>query len=388
MLKHNLESDPAEDYELVQVISEDKGRQAWKVLLDFEGKSKMGSNIRNAMDTSQLPVRLTPLHHWCAGMIYHGLSAHRFTQAEFTRGLPGTPSYVHCDCRAIDRRAAALSPWAQSATGAGQGTTSPWIQAGLDATAVTGLCTQSFRHSLLWERLPGPLPGWTWSGFGLHLLSSATLLPVSWDSCCGHHPKQLWLKRHSGTRKGAQRCPAAFVQSVHPVPLLSWLSFCYVRYCQLMLALVPLLQSWWSQVTPTCSTPWTAMWTSISSCGKKLRSMRRWKWGAGAVWHSLELPNGGAGATGPAKLQCEGDNRSGATGLELYLCYHPVLQNASRWMFQYSTWKRFEAEMQSEHLIDLQPAMFLLALAPVYGQTDTDLRDSTDWNFFLFCTLA
>lgn len=44
--------------------------------------------------------------------------------------------------------------------------------------------------------------------------------------------------------------------------------------------------------------------------------------------------------------------------------------------------------MQSEHLTDLQPVMFLLALAPVYGQTDTDLRDSTDWNFFLFCTLA
>ena len=26
MLKHNLDSDPAEEYELVQVISEDKGR--------------------------------------------------------------------------------------------------------------------------------------------------------------------------------------------------------------------------------------------------------------------------------------------------------------------------------------------------------------------------
>lgn len=178
MLKHNLESDPAEDYELVQVISEDKGREAWKVLLDFEGKTKMWSNVRNATDTSQLPVRLTPLDHWCAGMIYLGLSAHRFTQAEFTRGLPGTPSYVHCDCRAIDRRAAALPPWAQSATGAGQGTTSPQIRAGLDATTVTGLCKQSFRHSLLWERLPRPLPGWKWSGFGLHLLSSATLLPL------------------------------------------------------------------------------------------------------------------------------------------------------------------------------------------------------------------
>jgi len=28
MLKHNLESDAAEDYELVQVISKDKGREA------------------------------------------------------------------------------------------------------------------------------------------------------------------------------------------------------------------------------------------------------------------------------------------------------------------------------------------------------------------------
>jgi hypothetical protein len=28
MSKHNLESDPAEEYELVQVISEDKGRRA------------------------------------------------------------------------------------------------------------------------------------------------------------------------------------------------------------------------------------------------------------------------------------------------------------------------------------------------------------------------
>lgn len=27
MLKHNLDSDPAEEYELVQVISEDKGRR-------------------------------------------------------------------------------------------------------------------------------------------------------------------------------------------------------------------------------------------------------------------------------------------------------------------------------------------------------------------------
>lgn len=198
MLKHNLESDPAEDYELVQVISEDKGREAWKVLLDFEGKSKMWSNVRNATDTSQLPVRLTPLHHWCAGMISHGLSAHRFTQAEFTRRLPGTPSYVHCDCRAIDRRAAALPPWAQSATGAGQGTTSPRIRAGLDATTVTGLCKQSFRHSLLWERLPGPLPGWTWSGFGLHLLSSATLPPCFVGQL-------LWAPPEAALTEAAQR---------------------------------------------------------------------------------------------------------------------------------------------------------------------------------------
>ena len=30
MLKHNLDSDPAEEYELVQVISEDKGRHVFR----------------------------------------------------------------------------------------------------------------------------------------------------------------------------------------------------------------------------------------------------------------------------------------------------------------------------------------------------------------------
>jgi len=33
MSKHNLESDAAEEYELVQVISEDKGREAELLLL-------------------------------------------------------------------------------------------------------------------------------------------------------------------------------------------------------------------------------------------------------------------------------------------------------------------------------------------------------------------
>lgn len=54
-------------------------------------------------------------------------------------------------------------------------------------------------------------------------------------------------------------------------------------------------------------------------------------------------------------------------------------------MYQYSTLKIFEAEMQSEHLVDLQPEMCLSSLAAGYGQTDTDLRDNTDWNiFFVF----
>lgn len=37
MLKHNLESDAAEEYELVQVISEDKGREAelWCCLKNY-----------------------------------------------------------------------------------------------------------------------------------------------------------------------------------------------------------------------------------------------------------------------------------------------------------------------------------------------------------------
>lgn len=34
MSKHNLESDAAEEYELVQVISEDKGREAELLLLE------------------------------------------------------------------------------------------------------------------------------------------------------------------------------------------------------------------------------------------------------------------------------------------------------------------------------------------------------------------
>lgn len=133
---------------------------------------------------------------------------------------------------------------------------------------------------------------------------------VLWDSCCGHHPTQLWLKRPS-RRKGAQHCPAVYTQAVHQVPLLSWLSFCYMQHCKVTLALVPLLQSWWCQGTPTCSTPWTAMWTSISSCGKKLQPTGRWKWGAVAVWHSPGLPSGGAGATGPTKLHCEEDKAAG-----------------------------------------------------------------------------
>lgn len=65
--------------------------------------------------------------------------------------------------------------------------------------------------------------------------------PFVWGSGRGCHPMQLWLKRHSRTREGAQRC---WAQSVRPVPVLSWLSFCYVQYCKLTLAPVPLLQSW------------------------------------------------------------------------------------------------------------------------------------------------
>ena len=34
MLKHNLDSDPAEEYELVQVISEDKGRRVFVLKAD------------------------------------------------------------------------------------------------------------------------------------------------------------------------------------------------------------------------------------------------------------------------------------------------------------------------------------------------------------------
>lgn len=34
MLKHNLDSDPAEGYELVQVISEDKGRRVFLLKAD------------------------------------------------------------------------------------------------------------------------------------------------------------------------------------------------------------------------------------------------------------------------------------------------------------------------------------------------------------------
>lgn len=117
-MKHHLESDAAEDYELVQVLSENKGREAQlccclkrKVLLDFEGKSKMWSNVRNATDIlSQLPVRITPLDNRCTGMIYHGLSAHRFMQAERAPGLPDRPSYVHCDAGLSTLLAAALSP--------------------------------------------------------------------------------------------------------------------------------------------------------------------------------------------------------------------------------------------------------------------------------------
>ena len=56
--------------------------------------------------------------------------------------------------------------------------------------------------------------------------------PFVWGSGRGCHPMQLWLKRHSRTREGARRCLAVYAQSVRPVPVLSWLSFCYVQYCK------------------------------------------------------------------------------------------------------------------------------------------------------------
>lgn len=105
------------------------------------------------------------------------LPAHCFIQAELSCGLPGSRLYVHYACRALDWMAAALCPWVQPATGVGwQGTNSPWIRADPDPTTLPG-CANRAPSSVLLEWLPGPLPGWPWPGFGLHLLSSATLLP-------------------------------------------------------------------------------------------------------------------------------------------------------------------------------------------------------------------
>lgn len=67
--------------------------------------------------------------------------------------------------------------------------------------------------------------------------------PSLWGSCCGCHLRQLWLKKHSRTRKGAQYYLAVYTQSFHQVPVLLQLSF-YVQYYTSTLALVPLLQSW------------------------------------------------------------------------------------------------------------------------------------------------
>lgn len=48
MLKHNLESDTAEEYELVQVISEDKGREAelWCCLKNYASFWRKGWNVK------------------------------------------------------------------------------------------------------------------------------------------------------------------------------------------------------------------------------------------------------------------------------------------------------------------------------------------------------
>lgn len=221
----------------------------------------------------------------CGGGLAQPVSAHHLLQAAL------------CVCAAMAVRPTEAQLLALPEHSLSQGAAGR-VRAAQGPVALPALQAGSFWHSLLREWLPGPLPSWTWSGPGLRLLSSTTF------TCffCGT------AEEGQQNKERGQHCPSC--QCAHlltVLPLLPCLSSCSLQYHTFTRALVPFLQSWWYQTAPTCSTPWTARWTSISSCGKKLQSMNRWKWGVGQAWPSPELPNGGAGVTGTAKLRSEGE---------------------------------------------------------------------------------